>query len=132
MIVVDASAFLEVLLHTPVASRIAAQIFVNGETLHAPHLVDLEVAQVLRRYVHIGDIEAARGEEALRDFADLPVTRYPHHPFLTRIWELRDNATAYDATYLTLAETLSAPLVTCDTRLVSVPGHAARIISVSP
>lgn len=130
MIVVDASAFLEVLLRTPAASIVEERIFAQGETLHAPHLVDLEIAQVLRRYVRTEEIDAARGEEALHDFADFPITRYSHHPFLIRIWTFRGNATAYDAAYLALAEVLAAPLLTRDRHLASVPGHTASIINV--
>ena len=104
-------------------------MFADGQTMHAPHLVDLEVAQVLRRYVSRGDISAARGEQALSDFAAFPVARYPHQPFLPRIWELRANVTAYDAVYLALAETLEVPLLTSDGKLEGVPGHLARIIT---
>ena len=119
MIVVDASAVLEVLLQTPVAARVGRRIFAAGETLHAPHLLDLEIAQVLRRYVRSGVISAKRGNEALTDLADLPLNRYPHVVLLPRIWQLRHNVTAYDAAYLALAEALDAPLVTRDRALTS-------------
>ena len=127
MIVVDASAVLEVLLNTPVAGRVAERLFAPGETLHAPHLLDLEVAQVLRRYATSGQLDEGRGGEALEDFKDLPLTRYPHDLFLPRIWELRHSVTAYDAAYLTLAEALAAPLLTRDRRLAAAKGHRARI-----
>lgn len=117
MIVVDASALLEVLLQTPAAEPIAERLFDPEETLHAPHLLDVEVAQILRRYVLLGEIDPDRGREALTDLADLSVERYPNDPLLPRIWELRDNVTAYDATYLALSEALGAPLLTCDARL---------------
>jgi len=125
--VVDASAVLEVLLRTPLAWTIERRLFDRRQTLHAPHLIDLEVAQVLRRYSAAGDLTDERAQEALTDFADLPVTRYPHQPFLGRIWELRRNVTAYDAAYIALAEVLRAPLVTCDRALASAPGHRATI-----
>ena len=92
------------------------------------HLVDLEVALVLRRYVRSGEIDPARGQEALHDFADFPITRYSHHPFLMRIWALRDNSTPYDAAYLALAEVLGAPRITRDRHLASVLGHTASIV----
>lgn len=127
MIVVDASAILEVLLASPHSARIADMLFAPGESLHAPHVLDLEVAQVLRRFVSSRDLSAERGEDALDDLLDLPLTRYPHVPLLARIWELRANVTAYDAAYLALAEALDAPLVTRDARLKSAPGHSARV-----
>jgi len=130
VIVLDASAVLEVLLRTPVARAIEARLFAAGESLHAPHLLDVEVAQVLRRYAAAGSLDADRGREALVDLVDLPITRYPHHLFLPRIWELRHNVTAYDAAYLALAEALQAPLLTCDARLAAAPGHRARVEQV--
>ena len=128
MIVADASVVLEVLLRTRVAPQIEERIFSPGETLHAPHILDLEVAQVLRRYCVSGTMKPERGLEALVDLADLPITRYPHDIFLPRIWELRHNMTAYDAVYVALAETLSASLLTRDTRLASASGHEAAIV----
>ena len=127
MIVVDASAMLEVLLGTATGARVEDRLLSRGESLHAPHLLDVEVAQVLRRYASAGELTPARGREALTDLADFPVHRYPHDVLLPRIWELRQNVTAYDAAYLALAETLAAPLVTCDARLASAPRHAAKV-----
>ncbi len=123
MIVVDASVVLEVLLQTPAARRISGRIFDVGETLHAPHLLDVEIAQVLRRYARSGVISADRGAEALADLAELPLHRYPHFIFLPRIWQLRHNLTAYDAVYLSLAESLDAPLLTRDRALASAGGR---------
>ena len=127
MIVVDASAALELLLNTPFAARVATRLFSRGETLHAPHLIDLEVAQVLRRWERAGAITAPRAEEAFEDLADLPLVRYPHLLLLPRVWALRQNATAYDAAYLALAEAIGATLVTRDVALASIPGHTARV-----
>ncbi len=127
MIIVDASALIEVLLGTSAGTRVADRFFAEGETLHAPHLLDVEVAQVLRKYALAGTFGAQRGAEALEDLADFPIARYPHQPFLSRIWELRHNLTAYDAAYLALAEALAAPLVTRDAKLASAAGHQARI-----
>ncbi len=127
MIVVDASAVLEVLLNTRDGAGIAARLFAAGESLHAPHLLDLEVAQVLRRYARSGELTAQRGMQALEDLVDLPLLRYPHELLLARIWELRDNVTAYDAAYLALAEALAAPLVTRDAALASSRAHRARV-----
>lgn len=127
MIVVDASALMEVLLNTEAAPFIATRLFDARETLHAPHIIDLEITQVLRRYTLTGELEPARGEEMLADLGDFPLTRYPHTLFLRRIWGLRSNATAYDAAYLVLAEALGATLVTCDRALASIPGHGVHV-----
>lgn len=124
---VDASAVLEVLLGFARSARIADRLFAPGESLHAPHVLDLEVAQVLRRFVLSRELAAGRGEEALEDLQDLPLTRYAHQPLMPRIWALRQNLTAYDAAYIALAEALDAPLVTRDAKLASAPGHAARV-----
>ncbi len=127
MIVLDASAAIEMLLRTLTGSRVEARVFSPGESLHAPHLIDVEVAQVLRRYVAAGAIASARGKEALEDLRDISLVRYPHVVLLERIWELRDNLTAYDATYVALAEALDAPLLTCDSKLASPRSHRARV-----
>ena len=127
MIVIDASAILDVLLRTPTAGVIEHRIFIDGETLHAPHLLDLEVAQVIRRYVMVGTMSPDRGRNALADLRDFRLTRYPHTLFLPRIWELRPNLTAYDAAYVALAESLGAKLLTRDKRLAKSSGHEAVI-----
>ncbi len=127
MIVVDASAILEVILGTEVAARILDRLFRPNESLCAPHLLDIEVAQVLRRYAASGEITSERGREALEDFGALGIHRYPHDFLLERIWELRHNVTAYDAAYVALAESLPAPLITRDARLSTAPGHHAQI-----
>lgn len=103
------------------------RLFEPSQTLHAPHLLDIEVAQVVRRYAANGEIDAERGRSALEDLADLPLRRYPHDFLLSRVWDLRDNFTAYDAMYVALAEVLDAPLLTRDKRLAASPGHRARI-----
>ena len=82
---------------------------------------------MLRRNVAAGLISSARGNEALEDLRDLSMVRYTHVLLLGRIWELRDNLTAYDAAYIALAEGLDAPLLTCDRKLASQGIHRARI-----
>lgn len=127
MIVLDASAILELLLRTAAGGRIQARIAPREESLHAPHLLDLEVAQVLRRYVLKGHCDEERAAEALDDLAALDLRRYGHDVLLARIWELRENCTAYDAAYLALAEALEAPLLTRDAALGRMPGSRARV-----
>lgn len=127
MIVVDASAVLEILLRTPAASAVESRVFRPGETLHAPHLLDVEAAQVIRRYVALGQIPRSRGAQAVEDLAVFPLARYPHVDLLPRIWELRGNLTAYDAAYVSLAEALKATLVTRDRRLAAAPARRIRI-----
>jgi predicted nucleic acid-binding protein len=127
MIVLDASAAVEWLLQTPAGQRIENRIYSRNETLHAPHLLDLEVTQVLRRLVQQGVVRERRADEAIRDLLDLRVNRYAHFVLLPRIWQLRHNFSAYDAAYIVLAEKLGGTLVTRDRRLASPTGHAATI-----
>jgi len=127
MIVLDASAAVDWLLQTSAGQGIEKRIYSRNETLHAPHLLDLEVTQVLRRLAMQGVVSAHRADEAVRDLLDLRITRYPHLLLLTRIWQLRHNFSAYDAAYIVLAEKLGAALVTRDARLASGPGHAASV-----
>ena len=127
MIVIDASAVIAMLLRLDKDDRILNRTLVRGETLHAPHILDLEVAQVVRRYWRAGDITATRGGEALRDLADLPIERHSHQPLLNRVWQLRNNATAYDAAYVALAEGLDAVLITLDSALCRIPGVRGSI-----
>ena len=127
MIVVDASAVVEVLLHRPSGERVANRILDPLVVLHAPHLIDLEVAQVLRRYQAAGEMSQQRARQALVAFVQFPLERHPHWPFLDRIWELRRNVTAYDAAYVALAEALEARLLTCDSALARAPGHRAIV-----
>jgi predicted nucleic acid-binding protein len=127
VIVLDASAAVDWLLQSPPGLRIERRIYSRNESLHAPHLIDLEVAQVLRRLVHENTISAPRAGQAIQDLLDLRVTRYPHFVLLPRIWQLRHNLTAYDAAYVALAEELGAALISRDSRLASASGHSASI-----
>jgi len=127
MIVVDASAVLEALLRTPAATAVERRLFDPRQTLHAPHLLDVEAAQVIRRYAMNGEISGDRGRVALIDLADLPLRRYPHDFLLPRVWDLRDNFTAYDAVYVALAEALDATLLTRDHRLAAAAARHARV-----
>jgi predicted nucleic acid-binding protein len=127
VIVLDASAAVDLLLGRPASASIAARIAREGGVILAPHLIDLEVAQVLRRFGSLGLLDEARAQVAFDDFAALGIQRYAHDVLVPRIWELRANATAYDAVYLALAEATNAPLVTTDAKLAAVPGARATV-----
>lgn len=127
MLVVDASALVELLLDLPLGLAVGARLEQEPRRLHAPHLLDVEVAQVVRRYEQRGEIDAATGLAALEELADLRLRRHAHPALLARAFELRANATMYDAIYLALAEGLDAPLVTTDRRLAQVPGCRASV-----
>ncbi len=127
MIVVDASVVVDLLLdRPPFADAIAARL--QHETgIAAPHLLDAEVGQVLRRYVRSGEVTAARAAGALEDLAALPIQRFPHTPLLREAFALRDNVTFYDAVYLVLAAALDAAFLTRDRALVGVRKARARV-----
>lgn len=127
MIVLDASAAVDWLLQTSAGQSIERRIYSRNETLHAPHLLDLEATQVLRRLSLQRVVSPHRADEAVRDLLDLRVTRYPHLVLLPRIWQLRHNFSAYDAAYVVLAEQIGATLVTRDARLASITGHVALV-----
>lgn len=116
MIVVDASAAVAGLLNDGPARQLLAT-----ERLFAPHLIDSEIASALRRQVHKQRVTAADGWNALDTWRRLALTRYPAVGLLGRIWDLRDNLAAYDATYVALAETLDCALLTADSGLSNAP-----------
>jgi predicted nucleic acid-binding protein len=127
MIVLDASAMVELLLLSPAGRRLERRLVAEGQPVHAPHLVDLEVAHTLRRYCRVGEMSRWQGQAALEVLAEMPLRRHRHTPFLPRIWELRNNLTAYDAAYVALAEFLEAPLLTRDAALARSTGHTAAV-----
>ena len=125
MIVTDAS-FLVVALADDGDDGAEARARLRGEELAAPHLADLEVTSVLRRSVAAGSVTAQRAYQALQDLSDLDVERVAHTSLLPRVWELRGNYTAYDASYVALAELVQAPLLTCDAKMAA--GSGARCV----
>ena len=130
MIVVDASA----VVHDVALKQIDAlpDRLRQGGTLHAPHLIDVEVTHALRGLVARGELSIDGAASARADAADMPITLYPHALLLERAWELRDTLSTYDAVYVALAELLPAPLVTCDARLAASRGHGAEIELYAP
>ena len=127
MIVVDASVVVEVLLRSDAGTALEERLSEGDDPLHAPHVLDVEVAHAVRRCALHGDIEERQGHHALADLAVMSIERHGHEPLLERIWQLRHNLTAYDAAYLALAEKLGAPLLTRDAALASAGGHHARV-----
>ncbi len=117
MIVVDASAALSALLN-----RGNARDALGAEQVHAPHLIDAEVANGLRRQVRTGRLPPLDGGTLVGVWRRLGLTRHAVHPILDRMWELRENLSAYDAGYVALAEALGCPLLTADARLGRAPG----------
>ena len=127
MIVLDASAAIDWLIQSPAGKLIGQRILGQQETIHAPHLFDLEVLQVLRRLAHQFVITDARAEIAVHDLHKLRIVRYPHIVLLPRVWQLRNNLTAYDAVYIALAEQLRAPLITRDAGIAAASGHRVQV-----
>ena len=123
MLVIDASAVVELLMATPSGFAIEDHVSGSGESLAAPQLIGVEVLHVLRRFNRAGGLTIERAEEALEEFGDLDITRYGHELLRPGIWRLRDSLSAYDAAYVALADLLSAPIVTCDRRLTRSGGH---------
>jgi len=127
LIVIDASAVLELLLRTERGERVEARVFATDESLAAPHLLDVEIAQALRRLVAAREVTAPLADQSLRDYADLRIERFAHLDLLPRIWQLRNSLAACDAAYVALTEALRAKLLTCDTKLGRSHGHRATI-----
>jgi len=130
MLVVDASAITELLLGRPAGRAVEERLRDHDFDLHAPHLVDIEVLSALRRVVAAGDASAERADYAVTDMLDLPLERYPHDGLAPRIWALRTNFSAYDATYVALAEMITdggAPLLTADARLAGAAGDHTEL-----
>jgi predicted nucleic acid-binding protein len=128
VIVLDASATLDVLLRDEANFHWLERRLREGGRLAAPHLLDTEVTHVLRKHVIGGRLDEGRAREALVDLDALPLDRHPALPLLPRMWELRHNLSAYDATYVALAEALDAPLVTCERRLLDLPPAATPAV----
>ena len=126
-LVLDASGAVELLLHTDAGERVAKRVENPAVSIHVPHLIDVEIAHVLRRYTRRGLLSAAHGALALTHWRALDLERYAHEPLLDRVWQLRNNLSAYDAVYVALTEALEAVLVTGDRRLLRTPGLRIRV-----
>ncbi len=125
MIVLDASAAVELVLATPSGAAVARRL--RGETVHAPAHLDVEVIGAIRRAVMRQLISDHEGLVAVADFLSLPVRRWPTKPFVQRAYQLRTTHIVADGVYVALAEGFDAPLITCDGRLAHSHGHDAEI-----
>lgn len=125
MIVVDTSAIVDLLLENPSNPNLVAQI-ASATELHVPHLIDIEFVSCCAAK---GLLDTKSAETARELFRQLPIERYPHTLLSDRVWALRINITAYNATYIALSEALGIPLVTSDIKLAAAPGHKAVIES---
>jgi predicted nucleic acid-binding protein len=126
MLVVDTSAVIAALTGRPPYGEVMDRLRGDGD-LSAPHLLDVEFLHALRRLVRGRQLGEDRAADARNDFADLTIVRYRHTLVADRVWELRHSLTAYDATFVALAELLEAPLITCDARLARAPGYHATV-----
>ncbi|MFN0205916.1 MAG: type II toxin-antitoxin system VapC family toxin [Planctomycetota bacterium] len=127
MIVVDASVIVAILLRAEPMDHLAQRLDEARGILHAPHLLDVEVYQALRRFSLADEIELTRCAEAQKDFYGLPIIRYPHTDLLERAWELRSNLTIYDGIYVALAEALDAQLWTQDSKLAKAVRKLTKV-----
>lgn len=126
MIVVDASAIVDLVSEARGAAELRERLL-DDDDLHAPHVIDVEVAAALRRLAAEGVLSDDRAADALLDASDLPILHYPHRALIERAWELRAHVTIQDGVYIALAELLEAPLLTCDERLARAGGHDATV-----
>ena len=124
--VFDSSALVEIFVGASPDAELRRRALTGVNS--APELIDLEGAQTIRRFVRSGQISSAHGRAALNQVRDAPLTRVAHRALLDRVWELRDSITAYDASYIALAEQLGVPLLTCDAHLGRAHGHDAEVI----
>lgn len=127
MIVIDASVVIEILLGTALGRRFESELYARTASWNVPHLLDCEVLQVLRRLVSARQLDPDRAFLAMQDLGQLDLLRHGHTDLSSRVWELRSNLTAYDATYLALAEALGATLVTADRGFTRVPNRRAAV-----
>src|SRR3546814_667131 len=131
MIVLDTSAAVELPLNLPLARRVQDKLEDAEWIVHAPHLLTVEILQVLRRRVLAGITLLEDAEEARDLLGDLGIVYHDHVLLAERVWQLRENLTAYDAMYVALAEAVGGELVTTDARLANAPGHEASVALIA-
>lgn len=124
-LVADASSMVDALLITDSP----AKALLRNHTVHAPTLIDYEFAQVMRKASRAASVGADRAETALLAFNEMTIERHDARRLLPRIWSLREHFTAYDASYVALAESLGIALLTKDSRLAHAAQHVCEIIT---
>lgn len=128
--ILDTSAAIELLLRTEKGDHVFQLISSEDTELHAPHLLVTEVVQVLRRQVRGGLLDVSRAAESLSILSELGIQFHDHLPLMARTWQLRENVSAYDATFIALAESLHQPLITADERLGNAPGIGTDVVVI--
>lgn len=127
--VVDASVLIDAFVPAGRRGEIAAQWLTGGDNV-APELIDIEVVHALRGMARRRDVTVAEAKHVLEAVGALGIARRPHLPLVPRVWELRSNLTAYDATYVALAEALRCPLITSDARIASAPDIRCEVVVI--
>lgn len=125
-VVCDASAIVALLLDSGFAGRWATSELSNAELL-APSLIGFEVANIMRRHELAGLVSADQAAQAHIDLLDLSIEQWPYELIAKRAWELRQNLSIYDGSYVALAELTNAALVTLDKRIASAPGLSCTV-----
>ncbi|MBA1835322.1 type II toxin-antitoxin system VapC family toxin [Corynebacterium wankanglinii] len=128
--ILDTSAAIELLLRTDKGDQVLELVSAEDAEIHAPHLLVTEVVQVMRRQVRSNVLDVSRAAESLSILSELGIQFHGHLPLMARTWQLRENVSAYDATFIALAETLNQPLVTADARLGNASGFGATILVI--
>ncbi len=129
MLIVDASCLYEVVADTERAGVVRARLAADDDHA-APHVIDVEVLNVIRRDHRLGKLDRTAADQAIADLRDWPGERYGHRNLIDRAWELRDVVRGWDAFYVALAEAFDAPLLTADERLGRARGLHCEVVTV--
>ena len=132
MIVIDASAVVEICLGSAIGKTLAREILRVDKELVAPELLPLEVIHALRKQLNLKLVTEAKATEGFRVSCLMPIQLLSHAELVQRIWQLKTNMTAYDASYVALAEKLDAPIWACDRKYEKTPLHKAKLVFFDP
>ncbi|GAB09142.1 hypothetical protein GOARA_029_00060 [Gordonia araii NBRC 100433] len=125
-LVLDASVLTEVLIASPIGTRLQPDLYSYEGALHLPHLADVETMSVLSRLARRQVLTEDRARQATQELRVFPARRWPADALMLRIWDLRKNLTPYDANYVALAEVLDAEFWTRDARLYRAISEHSR------